>query len=65
MINQLLENVPQEYHELYLKQIAKVEQMIEDDDISYKTNVGFRLAMDNVIKEVIMGSFLGVEEEPE
>ncbi|MNN64889.1 hypothetical protein D3C81_1803610 [compost metagenome] len=65
MINQLLENVPQEYHELYLKQIAKVEQMIEDDDISYKTNIGFRLAMDNVIKEVIMGSFLGVEEEPE
>lgn len=64
LIAEIAEHLPEESHSLFLDQVNVIQRIIGENEEKYKQDLGFRTAMDIIIKEILMGSFLGLEEEP-
>jgi hypothetical protein len=57
---QLLEQYPEKYHELLLKQILVLQDTIEQHIDKYQTNKDFRSAIHLMLSDIIQGKYLGI-----
>lgn len=62
LISEIAEYLPEDSHKLFLKQIDKIQFIIEENQDLYKTDLGYRTAMDSIIREILSGSFLDIKE---
>lgn len=57
-LKELLEHYPKSHHKLVTNQIKRMESIIEENKDRYSNDLSFRSALDLILSEVIMGSFI-------
>lgn len=58
VLREILEHYPKEQHELLSLQIKRIEALIEKNKDMYSEDLSFRIALDLILNEIIMGSFI-------
>lgn len=56
----LLEQYPEKYHELLLKQILALQDTIEQHIDKYQSKQEFRAAIHLILGDIIQGKYLGI-----
>jgi hypothetical protein len=62
IVHEILEHIPEEKQQIFVNQVKIMEQIILDNQDLYKTDLGFRTAIDTVIRTVLSGEFIKEQE---